>query len=342
MSLLNYDRISELSYTPLDEQKAIEGSRQMKELVANIETVIAGKRRVVVLTVLALIAEGHVLIEDVPGTGKTSLVSSLAKSIDCGYSRIQFTSDVMPSDVTGFSIYNQKSGEFEFRQGAAMSNIVLADEINRASAKTQSAMLEIMEEKQVTVDSRTYRMEKPYMVLATQNPIEQLGTYQLPEAQIDRFMIKLSIGYPSFRDEVRVIMTGEKAKAEIHPCLSQEVIVRLIEDRHRVIVSEEMSNYIVSLITATRNHEDIRLGSSPRGSIALYELSRSYALFQGRNYVIPDDIRLLAPYVLGHRIMLTHKAKTEKKTGVSVIEEIVKSIVVPTEPGQTGTEGMRR
>ena len=342
MSQLNYDRISKLSYIPLEEQMAVEDSRQMKKLVDNIETVIAGKRRVVVLTVLSLIAEGHVLIEDVPGTGKTSLVSSLAKSIDCGYSRIQFTPDVMPSDVTGFSIYNQKTGEFEFRQGAAMSNIVLADEINRASAKTQSAMLEIMEEKQVTVDSRTYRMEKPYMVLATQNPIEQLGTYQLPEAQIDRFMIKLSIGYPSFHDEVRVIMTGEQAKAEIHSCLSQEVIVHLIEDRHRVIVSEEMSNYIVSLITATRNHEDVRLGSSPRGSIALYELSRAYALFQGRNFVIPDDIRFLAPYVLGHRIMLTHKAKTEKKTGVSVIEEIVKNIVVPTEPGQTGTEGWRR
>ncbi len=338
MSQFNYDKLNELSYIPLDERQAVEDSRQMRMLIDNIETVIAGKRRVVVLTVLALIAEGHVLIEDVPGTGKTSLVSSLAKSIDCGYSRIQFTPDVMPSDVTGFSIYNQKSGEFEFRQGAAMSNIVLADEINRASAKTQSAMLEIMEEKQVTVDAHTYRMEKPYMVLATQNPIEQLGTYQLPEAQIDRFMIKLSIGYPSFRDEVRVIMTGEKSKAEIHSCMSQNEVVHLIEDRHHVIVSGEVSNYIVSLITATRNHDDIRLGSSPRGSIALYELARSYAMFQGRNYVIPDDIDFLAPYVLGHRIMLTHKAKTEKKTGVGVIEEIVKNVVVPTEPGWTGSE----
>ena len=342
MSQLNNDLIREFPYTPLEDQDAVAASRQMHQLVDNIETVIAGKRRVVVLAVLALIAEGHVLIEDVPGTGKTSLVSSLAKSIDCGYSRIQFTPDVMPSDVTGFSIYNQKTGEFEFRQGAAMSNIVLADEINRASAKTQSSMLEIMEEKQVTVDSHTYRMEKPYMVLATQNPIEQLGTYQLPEAQIDRFMIKFSIGYPSYQDEVRVIMTGEKAKSEIQPCLSQSEIVHLIEDRHRVIVSREMSGYIVSLITATRNHEDIRLGSSPRGSIALYELSRSYALFQGRNYVVPDDIRFLAPYVLGHRIILTHKAKTEKKNGVKVIEEIVRNIVVPTEPDQTGRERPRR
>ncbi len=338
MSQLNPDKLNELSYIPLAEQQAVTDSRQMRQIVDNIETVIAGKRRVVVLTVLAMVAEGHVLIEDVPGTGKTSLVSALAKSIDCAYSRIQFTPDVMPSDVTGFSIYNQKSGEFEFREGAAMSNIVLADEINRASAKTQSAMLEIMEEKQVTVDSHTYRMNRPYMVLATQNPIEQLGTYQLPEAQIDRFMIKLSIGYPSFRDEVRVIMTGAKSKAEIRSCIEQEEIVGLIEDRQHVIVSTEMSNYIVSLITATRNHEDIRLGSSPRGSIALYELARSYALFQGRNYVIPDDIRFLAPYVLGHRVMLTHKAKTEKKTGSSVVEEIVRNVVVPTEPGQTGAE----
>ena len=342
MSQLNSEKIRELPYMPLDEKKAVEDSRRMKLLADNIETVIAGKRRVVVLTVLALIAEGHILIEDVPGTGKTSLVSSLAKSIDCGYSRIQFTPDVMPSDVTGFSIYNQKSGEFEFRKGAAMSNIVLADEINRASAKTQSAMLEIMEEKQVTVDSHTYRMQKPYMVLATQNPIEQLGTYQLPEAQIDRFMMKYSIGYPSFADEVRVIMTGEQAKTEIRPCLSREEIVQLIEDRHRVIVSREISNYIVSLITATRSHGDIRLGSSPRGSIALYELSRSYALFHGRNYVIPDDVRFLAPYVLGHRVILTHKARTEKKTGTGVISEIVRNVVVPVEAERTAPEAARK
>ena len=331
MSQYDENRIEKLAYTPLSEEEAREDSRKMMSIVENMETVIAGKEDVVELTVMALIAQGHVLIEDVPGTGKTSLVSTLAKSVDCGYNRIQFTPDVMPSDVTGFSIYNQKSGEFEFRKGAAMSNIVLADEINRASAKTQSAMLEIMEEKQVTVDSNTYLMEKPYMVLATQNPIEQLGTYQLPEAQIDRFMIKFSIGYPSFKDEVRVIMTGEKAKAEIRPVISKDEIVHLIDDCRRVIVSETVSSYIVSLITATRNHEDIRLGSSPRGSISLYALSRAGALYQGRNYVMPDDVRVLAPYVLGHRIMLTHKAQTEKKTGTGIIEEIVKNVVVPTD-----------
>lgn len=340
MSELDSSRIEGLAYVPITEEDALECRKKMKAIADNMETVIAGKRRVVVLTVLALVAGGHVLIEDVPGTGKTSLVSALAKSISCDYSRIQFTPDVMPSDVTGFSIYNQKTGEFEFRKGAAMSNIVLADEINRASAKTQSAMLEIMEEKQVTVDSNTYVMDSPYMVLATQNPIEQLGTYQLPEAQIDRFMIKFSMGYPSFKDEVRVIMTGEKSKQEISPCVTKEEIVQLTKDCRRVIVSREMSDYIVSIITATRNNEDVRLGSSPRGSIALYELSRAYALYQGRNYVMPDDIKFLAPYVLGHRIILTHKAKTEKKTGTGIIEEIIKNVVVPSSPEEAEAEAL--
>ena len=320
-----------LSYEPLPEEDAARASETMHAIVDNIETVIAGKRQIVELTVLALTAGGHVLIEDIPGVGKTSLVSALAKSIDCRYKRIQFTPDVMPSDVTGFSIYNQKSGEFEFRPGAAMSNIVLADEINRASAKTQSAMLEIMEERQVTVDSKTYRMERPYMVLATQNPIESLGTYQLPEAQIDRFMIKFSIGYPSFQDEVRIVMTGQKAKQEIHPIIGQEEIVRLMDQCQRVVVTQQVAGYIVSLITATRNHPDIKLGSSPRGSIALYALSRAYALYQGRAFVLPDDVKFLAPYVLGHRIILTHEALSEKKTGTGLIGELVKDIVVPTD-----------
>ena len=251
------------------------------------------------IVVLAMIAEGHVLIEDVPGTGKTSLISALAKTVNCGFKRIQFTPDVMPSDVSGFSIYNQKTGEFEFRHGAAMSNIVLADEINRASAKTQSAMLEIMEEKQVTVDSNTYKMERPFMVLATQNPIDQLGTYKLPEAQIDRFMIKISVGYPAYEDEVRIVLGVEEAKKQI------------------------------SLVSATRNHSEIKLGSSPRGSIALKRLSRAYALFCGRNYVTPDDVKLMAPYVLGHRITLTNAAKNEGKDGTDVINDILRDITVP-------------
>ena len=204
-------------------------------IIDNIETVIVGKRATVELVVLTLLAEGHVLIEDVPGVGKTSLVSTLARSIHCGHKRIQFTPDVMPSDVTGFSIFNQKTGEFEFREGSAMSNIVLADEINRASAKTQSALLEIMEERQATVDSHTYKMERPYMVLATQNPIESLGTYKLPEAQIDRFMVKVSLGYPEYKDEIRILRAVENAKQNLSCAADRDTVCRLIEDARLTI-----------------------------------------------------------------------------------------------------------
>lgn len=313
----------------LSEQRTAQDRNAILKIVDNIETVIVGKRDIVEIVVLAMIAEGHVLIEDVPGTGKTSLISALAKTVNCDFKRIQFTPDVMPSDVSGFSIYNQKTGEFEFRHGAAMSNIVLADEINRASAKTQSAMLEIMEEKQVTVDSNTYKMERPFMVLATQNPIDQLGTYKLPEAQIDRFMIKISVGYPAYEDEVRIVLGVEEAKKKISYIASKQDVIRLIDDAERVAVSDLVAAYIVSLVAATRNHSAIKLGSSPRGSIALKRLSRAYALFCGRNYVTPDDVKLMAPYVLGHRITLTNGAKNEGKTGEDVINDIIRDITVP-------------
>lgn len=324
----------ELGFEPLTPEQAAETSRKILSIVENIETVIAGKNEVVELAVLCLIAGGHVLIEDIPGVGKTSLVSALAKSINCDFKRIQFTPDVMPSDVSGFSIYNQKTGEFEFRPGAAMSNIVLADEINRASAKTQSAMLEIMEERQVTVDANTYVMEQPYMVLATQNPIESLGTYQLPEAQIDRFMIKLTIGYPSYEDEIRIVMKGEHAKKTITHVVEKEDVRAISDKSQRVICSKLVTAYIVRIIEATRNHPDIKLGSSPRGSIALYKLSRVYALARGRNYVIPDDIKYLVPYVLGHRIILTHTAAVGKKTPADILNTIVKGIAIPSNPDQ--------
>ena len=312
-----------------------EDRMQILKIVDNIETVIVGKRPMVELVVLTLLAEGHVLIEDVPCTGKTSLVSALAKTIRCGYKRIQFTPDVMPSDVSGFSVYNQKSGEFEFREGAAMSNIVLADEINRASAKTQSAMLEIMEEKQVTVDSNTYKMEKPFMVLATQNPIDQLGTYKLPEAQIDRFMIKISIGYPDYQHEVQIVLGVEQAKEQISDVVDKEDVVKLIDDAKKVTVSDLVATYIVSIVSATRNHPDLKLGSSPRGSIALQNLCRAYALFCGRNFVTPDDVKLMAPYVLAHRLTLTNAAKNEKKNPADIVNGIVRDIVVPVDPSQS-------
>ena len=324
----------EKTVTVLTEEKAKSDKEKLLSVIDNIETVIVGKRSVVELVVLALVAEGHVLIEDIPGVGKTSLVSALAKSINCGYKRIQFTPDIMPSDVSGFSIYNQKTGEFEFREGSAMSNIILADEINRASAKTQSAMLEIMEEKQVTVDSNTYKMEKPYMVLATQNPIESLGTYKLPEAQIDRFMIKTSIGYPDLKDEIDIVLGVEKAKENIKYVIEKNDGVEIIEDAKNVTVSDLVASYIVSLVSATRSNSDIKLGSSPRGSIALKSLSRAYALYNGRNYVLPDDVKFLAPFVLSHRIMLTNAARNEKKKPEDIIAEIIKNTIVPVTPGK--------
>lgn len=317
-------------YIVLAEEEAAKAQETINKIVNNIETVVIGKREKVELTVLCLIAGGHILIEDIPGVGKTSLVTALAKTIDCAYNRIQFTPDVMPSDVSGFSIYNQKTGEFEFRQGPAMSNLVLADEINRASAKTQSAMLEIMEERQVTVDSHTYKLESPFMVLATQNPIESLGTYQLPEAQIDRFMIKISLGYPQFDNEVDIVLGGKKAKKEIGFCSSKEEINGLIEMCERVLVTRQLAVYIVHIVTATRNHPDIKLGSSPRGCIALFALARAYALSQGRYYVLPDDVKKMAPHVLVHRMILTHAAKTEKRKPEDIIRGILTDIIVPT------------
>jgi MoxR-like ATPase len=317
-------------YEILPEEDARAAEKTISRIVQNIETVIKGKHSQVELLVLCLLAEGHVLIEDIPGVGKTSLVSALARTVDCGYKRIQFTPDVMPSDITGFSIYNQKSGEFEFCPGAAMSNIILADEINRASAKTQSAMLEIMAERQVTVDGSTHIMERPFIVLATQNPIDSLGTYKLPEAQIDRFMILISLGYPDFEDELTIVLSGKQSKADITNAADAELVKALIKQCGRVCVDRLVASYIVRIVEATRTNADIKLGASPRGSIALFDLARAYALSKGRNYVLPDDVKVLAPYVLAHRIILTHGAKTEKRNPRDIIKAIVNQVVVPT------------
>ena len=301
----------------------------LERVIGNVETVIIGKREPVSLVVLALVAKGHVLLEDLPGTGKTTLVSALAKSIDCGFKRIQFTPDIMPSDVSGFSIFNQKTREFEFRPGGVMSNLVLADEINRASAKTQSALLEAMEERQVTVDSQTYPLDEPFMVLATQNPIEQFGTYPLPEAQLDRFLIKLSMGYPAFEQEVEVLELGDRGKKALKPVVSGRDVLDIREVAARVHVSRMVMRYIVEVVTATRDNPEVQIGSSPRGGIALAALSRAWALLQGRNYVLPDDVKRLAPHVLCHRIALAHEAKVQGRTEKQVIESILSGIAVP-------------
>jgi MoxR-like ATPase len=302
---------------------------RINSIIDNIETVIIGKRSVVELVTLSLISGGHILIEDVPGVGKTSLVSALAKSIDCRFKRIQFTPDVMPSDVTGFSIFNQKTREFEFRPGAVISNIVLADEINRASAKTQSSLLEAMEERQITVDAQTYMLPDPFMVLATQNPLESFGTYPLPEAQIDRFLIKIAIGYPTFEQEVKVVDLGDKGKAAIKSVVTEDDIVALKKAAGDVKVDDQVTRYIVEVVAATRSHPEIRIGSSPRGSISLHRLAKAYALYHGRSYVIPDDVKYLAPFVLCHRITLTHEAKLSGRTPEQVIAQILGTVVVP-------------
>ncbi len=314
----------------LNDQKAAQAKALIESIVGNVETVIVGKRQPVELVVCSLIAGGHVLLEDLPGTGKTSLVSALAKSIDCSFKRIQFTPDIMPSDVSGFSIFNQKTRDFEFRPGGVMSNLVLADEINRASAKTQSALLEAMEERQVTVDGETHRLEEPFMVLATQNPIEQYGTYPLPEAQLDRFLVKLSMGYPKMDEEVSVVLNSKAAKAAIKPVATKEQIVELSRAAEEVHVAQSTARYAVQIVSATRTMAECSCGASPRGSIALISLSRAWALLQGRAYVLPDDVKLLAPYVLSHRIILTHEAKINGRTPEAVVSAILESVAVPT------------
>lgn len=317
----------------LTKEEIESSSDRIGRIIANIEKVILGKHAMVELTVLALICGGHVLIEDVPGVGKTSLVSALAKTVSCDFNRIQFTPDVMPSDITGFSVYNQKTGEFEFRAGAVISNIVLADEINRASAKTQSSLLEAMEEKQVTVDTKTYTLPEPFMVLATQNPIDSFGTYPLPEAQIDRFLMKLSIGYPSLDEEINIALHVKEARAALESVTTGEEVLELRVLADRVYISPDLARYIVSIVAATRDHPDLVLGCSPRGSIAMFQICRAYALTRGRGFVIPDDVKYLAPYVLSHRLSLSREARIRKTGGKDIIDSILSRVAVPKGEG---------
>ena len=305
-------------------------SMLLRKIVENIELTIIGKRWPVELVVLCMASSGHVLIEDVPGVGKTRLVQALARSVGCGFKRIQFTPDTLPSDITGYSVYDPQTGRFEFRPGAVFSNFILADEINRTTSKTQASLLEIMEESQVTVDTSTYELKQPFMVLATQNSLEFVGTYPLPEAEIDRFLIRISLGYPRIDDEIRVITANLRDEHSISaPVADADDILEIRKAVSQIHIDESIKKYIVMISDATRSNPDILLGASPRASIALSRMCQAYALYSGMSYVIPDHVKLLAPYVLSHRLVLTHEARIKNKKPDEIIEEILKTVPVP-------------
>ena len=302
-----------------------------EKVIANVEKVIVGKHKEVQLTLLALLCQGHLLIEDVPGVGKTMLAKSIARSIGCTFRRIQFTPDMLPSDITGVSVFNQKTREFEFRPGPVMAQIVLTDEINRATPKTQSALLESMEERQITVDGTTYPMARPFLVLATQNPIEYEGTFPLPEAQLDRFMMRISLGYPDPEDEITMM----DSQQYVHPIkgigqvIDVEELLEAQEAVKSIYIDDSIKEYIVAVVGETRKHPDVYLGASPRGSLALYKTSQAQAALIERDYVIPDDIKALAQVTLSHRLIISPSARIKNVDPKAVVEEIINSVPVP-------------
>jgi MoxR-like ATPase len=302
-----------------------------EKILLNIEKVMIGKRNVAELSLIALLAEGHVLLEDVPGVGKTMMVRALAKSVNANFRRIQFTPDLLPSDVTGISIYNPKEMEFQFRPGPLMGNIILADEINRTSPKTQSALLEGMEEASVTIDGVTHRLQKPFFVMATQNPIEYEGTYPLPEAQLDRFLLKMKMGYPDVDEEIEVLNRAQKVPPieDLYPVIDLEGLIALQKEIKEVYVDPTIKRYIVDVVNLTRNFSGVYLGASPRGSIALMKTAQAYAFMYGRDYILPDDIQYLAPFVLSHRIILKSEAKFEGISAEEIVTRVIARIPVP-------------
>lgn len=305
---------------------------KLQAIIDNIEKVMIGKRHIAELSVVALLGQGHVLLEDVPGVGKTMMVRSLAKSVGATFKRIQFTPDLLPSDVLGVSIYNPKDMAFEFRPGPIMGNIVLADEINRTSPKTQAALLEGMEEAAVTVDGETIEIPKPFFVMATQNPIEYEGTYPLPEAQLDRFLLKLKMGYPDILDEIEVLRRAESTKPieTLTSVVTLEELIHLQQQVKEIHVDDLVKQYIVTLAQATREHPYVYLGASPRGSIALMKAAQAYTLLKGRTFVTPDDIQYLAPFVFSHRLILKPEARYDDVSAEDIVGRIVLNTAVPT------------
>ncbi len=313
------------------EQEIIAARTMAGRIIENIEKVMVGKTEAVELAVIALISCGHLLIEDAPGVGKTVLARSLARSIDCTFKRIQFTPDMLPGDITGVTVYNQKSGDFEFHSGPINAQIVLADEINRATPKVQSALLEAMEERQVTVDGVTHPVPSLFHVLATQNPVEYEGTFPLPEAQLDRFLLRINIGYPTLEEEISIIESQQYVHPieEIGPVLEAQDVIRLQATVRKVYVDDLIKQYIVNLVDGTRHHSSIYLGASPRGSLALFRCAQAYALLKDRDYVVPDDVKKLAVPALAHRSIISSSGQMYGRDGRASIEEILESVPVP-------------
>ena len=303
------------------------------KLRENIQKVIVGKNEIIDLALIAMLCEGHLLLEDVPGTGKTTLAKTIAASLGCTFRRVQFTPDLLPSDVTGIYYYNQKSQEFEFRAGPVFSQILLADEINRATPRTQSSLLEAMQERQVTVDIETHALQRPFLVLATQNPVELEGTFPLPEAQLDRFLMKVSLGYPSADEENDILMRFEQTDPldSLEKVVEAAEIVAMQREVRQIRVEESVRHYIVNVCRATRDHEDIQLGASPRATMALYRTCQALAAINGRSFVIPDDVKTMTPYVLTHRLIVNPQTRLRGRRPEEVINEVVNTVPVPVE-----------
>lgn len=306
-------------------------AKQINDIVAEVKKAVIGKDAIIIKTLLAILCKGHILIEDIPGVGKTTMALAFSKALSLEHNRMQFTPDVLPSDITGFSVYNKMLNSFEFRPGVAFCNLFLADEINRTSSKTQSALLELMEEKSITVDGNTYKLPEPYTVIATQNPIGSAGTHNLPDSQLDRFMIKLSMGYPDFNDEVSILKAKFNAAPleNVNAVANENTIIELQEHIASVYVDDRIYEYIVKLSNATRNHPFIKLGISPRGTLALMQISKGIAVAMGRDYVIPDDVSYICRDVFEHRIILNSKAKLSEMTAADIINEIIKKTPAP-------------
>ena len=315
----------------------IEVAATVSKIVSNMEKVIIGKRQQITLCLVAYLCEGHILLEDVPGTAKTMLGRALARSVGCSFKRIQCTPDLLPTDVTGVSVFNQKTTEFEFRPGPLFAQTVLADEINRTTPRTQSALLEAMAERRVTVDGQTYTLKPPFLVIATQNPVDHEGTFPLPEAQLDRFLIRLSLGYPALEEEARMLQRLQRSHPieDLNSIVSAAEVLACQEAVREVYIDDKVRRYLLEIVQATREHDDVLLGGSPRASLALFRTAQALAAIGGRNFVLPDDVKKMVMPVLGHRIILRPESRLRKVTVATVVREIMDDVAVPVPAGQT-------